>query len=151
MATEQGIVIRAGADTAWVKTTQSSACEGCASKGSCHAQGDEREVEALNPAGARVGDRIVLTIDTSPFLKATFLLYVFPIICMIAGAAMGLRMAPDMGLDPSVGSAVAGFLFFFASIFFVKYKGNQLAERDDYKPRITRIIRSAGPAAPSTE
>ena len=82
MATEEGIVFKlgdAGPGTAWVKTTRSSACAGCSSRDACHAEGGgkEMEVEAINTARARVGDRIVLNIKTSSLLKATFLLYVF--------------------------------------------------------------------------
>ncbi len=142
MATEQGIVIKVGQDTAWVKATKSSACEGCASKGSCTAMGDEMEVEALNIAGAKTGDRIVLTFDTAPLLKATFFLYVFPILCMIAGAAAGLQLAPRLGLNPSGCSAVTGFLFFFIAAFIVKIKGNKMSKEEEYRPKITRILKS---------
>lgn len=141
MATEQGIVIKLGADTAWVKTTRSSACEGCASKGSCTAVGDDMEVEALNIAGARIGDRIVVSFDTSPLLKATFLLYVFPIIVMIIGASVGLKLADAVNMDASAGSALCAFLFFFAAVAFVKFKGNKMAEKEEYKPKIIRVLR----------
>ncbi|HSO20180.1 MAG TPA: SoxR reducing system RseC family protein, partial [Desulfosarcina sp.] len=50
-----------GSRTAWVKTTRSSACESCSSRDACQAGGggQEMEVEAINTADARVGDRIV--------------------------------------------------------------------------------------------
>ena len=51
------------------------------------------EVEAFNTADARVGDRIVLNIKTASLLKATFLLYVFPILAMIAGEVLGQTVA----------------------------------------------------------
>ena len=89
MAIEQGVVVRLGTDgsrTAWVKTERSSACESCASRESCNpgADGKAQEVEAINAADARVGDRIQVVIGTGAMLKATFLLYLFPIICMLA-------------------------------------------------------------------
>jgi hypothetical protein len=59
------------------------------------------EVEAINTARARVGDRIVLNIQTGSLLKATFLLYVFPILAMIAGAVLGQTVAGMRGSDPS--------------------------------------------------
>ncbi|MEJ2099311.1 MAG: SoxR reducing system RseC family protein [Desulfobacterales bacterium] len=77
MATEQGVILRTDSQTAWVKTVRSSGCEGCSAKGSCHTMGggQDMEVKALNTAGARVGDRIVLSYETPSFLKATFLIY----------------------------------------------------------------------------
>ena len=141
MATEQGIVIRLGTDTAWVRTTKSSACEGCASRGSCTAAGDDMEVEALNFAGAKIGDRIVIRFDTGPLLKATFLLYVFPILCMLAGATAGLYLAEALSMDASACSALFGFLLFFGAVAFIRFKGNQMGRSDAYKPKITRILK----------
>jgi len=140
VATEQGVVLKVGADTAWVKASKSTACEGCASKGSCTAMGEDMEVEALNIVGAKQGDRIVLTFETSPLLKASFFLYVFPILCMVAGAITGMHIAPKLDLDPSGSSAVSGFLFFFIAAFIVKIKGNQMSAKAKYRPKITRII-----------
>jgi sigma-E factor negative regulatory protein RseC len=119
MATEEGVVFKmgaSGAGTAWVKTTRSSACESCSSRDTCHGEGGgkemEMEVEAINTADARVGDRIVLNIRTASLLKATFLLYVFPILAMIAGAVLGQAVAVMRDADPSGLSALFGFLFF---------------------------------------
>ena len=142
MATEKGVVTKLGFHTAWVKTTQSAVCTSCASKGSCTAMGNNNmEVEAINTAGAQVGDRIILSIETSSLLKASFLLYVFPILCMIIGAIIGHGTAPLFHFDASTFSAVIGFLFFSLAVMFVKLKGNKLAEKDRYKPRITRILK----------
>ena len=142
MATEEGIVIAASCGTATVKTTKSSACAGCASKDSCNTMGSgEMTVDALNEPGAVAGDRIVLSFDTASLLKATFLLYVFPILAMIVGAVIGQEIALSVDVDVSAGSVVMGFLFFILAIFFVKARGNRLAEKDAYKPKIIRILR----------
>jgi sigma-E factor negative regulatory protein RseC len=144
MATEEGFVIKLeSAGTARVKTNKKSACKGCASRDSCNGMGNEMEVEALNPAGAQVGDRILLRIETASFLKATFLLYVFPIIWMIVGAVIGQRYAPHLKMDASGLSALLGFLFFFVSILFVKFKGNRMATQSAYRPKIVKILKPA--------
>ncbi|MFY9941424.1 MAG: SoxR reducing system RseC family protein [Desulfobacterales bacterium] len=146
MATEEGFVIKLeSASTARVKTNKKSACVGCQSRNSCNAIGNDREVEALNPAGAQVGDRILLQIETGSFLKATFLLYLFPIICMFVGAVIGQRYAPLLKFDASALSALLGFLFFFVSILFVKFKGNRMATQNAYRPKIVKILRPLKP------
>lgn len=144
MATERGIVIKLDSTNAWVKTTRTSACETCSAKSSCNAveSGKEMEVEAINEAGAQVGDRIVISIETASLLKASFLLYVFPILLMIAGAVIGQKTAPLFNIDSSLFSAVVGFLFFFISIGFVKSRGNRMAGKNEYKPKIIRILKS---------
>ena len=143
MATEEGVVLRIDSDTAWVKTKKSKSCEGCSSKGFCHALGsqDEMEVEAINAAAGKVGDRVVLNFDTSSLLKASFLLYVFPIICMLAGAFVGMKLAPEWNFDTSTFSAIGAFLFFGLSVLFVKSQGNRMAQKDAYRPKIIRILK----------
>ena len=143
MATEEGIVTKIeSTTTAWVKTTKSGACESCSARSSCHSMGgsNEMEVEAINRAGAHVGQKVVLSFDTSPLLKATFMLYVLPIIAMIVGAFVGQNLAPNFTLNTSFLSAIFGFLFFGLTILFVRFKGNKLAQRDEYRPKIIRVI-----------
>ena len=142
MATEQGVVLRADSQTAWVKTVRSTACEGCSAKGSCHGTGgaQDREVKALNTAGARAGDRIVLGFETGSLLKATFLIYVFPIILLVVGAAHGQMLAPIIDLNASVLSVLSGFAFFFSALIFVKARANKMAKKDGYQPKVIKII-----------
>ena len=143
MATEEGIVLKTIATSAVVKTVKSGACKGCSSRGSCHSMGEnnEMEVDAINEAGAKVGDRIVLNLETGPLLKVTFLLYVFPIILLIIGAAIGQRIATMLGMDSSGLSVLVGFTFLFAAVLFIKLKANNLAKNDKYRPTIIKIIK----------
>ena len=145
MATEVGIVIRVDGDTAWVTTTKTSACEGCAAKSSCTVLGGgkEMEVEAVNNVGARVGQKVILYFQTSPLLKATFLLYVLPILFLILGAFIGDQAAPRFNVGSSTCSVIVGFLFFGISIKFVKSKGNKLAKKDAYRPKVIRILKDS--------
>ncbi len=145
MAKEEGVVVSVGPDgMASVMTTRSGACESCSSRGMCHAVGgggNENEVMAVNKANALPGDHIVITFQTGSLLKATFLLYVFPILCLLTGALIGQAYAPDLQMNPSALSAIVGFLFFGAALLFVRFRGNQLATKEDYRPKITRVIR----------
>ena len=146
MATEQGIVIKTDSSAAWVKTIKTGSCEGCSARGSCHSLGnsDQMEVKAINEAGAKVGDRIVLLFETSSLLKATFLLYVFPILLLIIGAAIGQEMAPHMDFNPSGLSALTGFSFFFAAVLIIKTRANKMAQKKEYHPKIVKILTRAG-------
>ena len=143
MATEQGIVIRTETETAWVKTQKTKACEGCSSRGACSVMGggEDMEVEAINAAGGKVGDRVVLSFETASLLKATFLVYVFPIICMLIGALIGQKLAPLLNLNGSTSSAIGGFLFLGLSILFVKIKGNRMSQQEEYRPKVIRILK----------
>ncbi len=146
MATEEGIVFKMGSPgsgMAWVKTTRSSACESCSSRHACQAgeSGKEMEVEAINTAEAGVGDRILLNIKTGSLLKATFLLYVFPILAMIAGALLGQTVGIMRGGDPSGMSALFAFLFFGLAFCVIRVAGRRLSKNVDYKPEIIKVRR----------
>ncbi len=141
MATEQGVVVRIDAAGAWVKTVRSEACDSCASKGACHTMGGgkEMEVAVLNPIGARVGDRVVIKLGTSPFLKATFLVYMFPVLLLVVGAAAGEWISRSAGLGSPLPSALLGFGSLAAGLVFMRIIARRLAEKAEYRPRITRV------------
>lgn len=156
MAIEQGVVIRMGSQgtaTAWVKTVRASACEACASRDSCNPGGksNDQEVEAINTVGAKVGDRIQLMVGTGAVLKAIFLLYLFPIICMLAGGTLGDWMAPRLGLHHSVASAIMALLLFVLALFFVRMNGRRMARKEAYRPKIIRILRNGNGKQPEGE
>ena len=143
MATEQGVVVKTESKAAWVKTVKSGACQGCSARGSCHSLGssNEMEVKAVNKAGAKVGDRIVLSVEASSLLKVTFMLYVFPILLMIVGAVIGQEIATYFNINPSALSAFLGFSFFFAAFLVVKSTTNKLAKKNKYQPKIVKILK----------
>lgn len=144
MAIEEGIVIRLDTRTAWVKTKKLSACASCKSQKSCNVMGgdDEMEVEVINAAGASVGDQVVIYFETASLLKATLLLYVFPLLSMFAGALLGREIASVIQLSSSVSSAIFGFLFFLVSIVFIKIQANKMGGQEQYRPRIIRVKKS---------
>lgn len=98
------------------------------------------EVKALNPAGAGVGDRIVLSIENGSLLKATFLIYVFPILFLVAGAVIGQLLAPLLALNPSALSALLGFAFFFLAVLMMKKRAGKMANKREYQAKITKIL-----------
>ena len=143
MATEEGIVCRIDTSNAWVATTRSSACETCASKGSCSTLGSgrEMEVQAVNTAGAQVGDRVVISFETASLFKLTFLIYIFPILAMFAGALLGQTASPILHVDATTLSVVCALLFFLLAFGLVRFSGNRLAQKDEYRPKVVRILK----------
>lgn len=144
MAVEQGIVTEVAPGTAWVMTSRSASCEGCASKGSCMSKGTDMIVETLNTANAKVGDRVVVSIRTGAFLKATFLIYMFPVICLLAGAMIGHVIAGRLGVTTPGLSALAGMGSFAVAMIVVKRNAGRMAADNTYHPKIVRIIGHSG-------
>ena len=142
MASEEGIVTRIDAAGAWVKTVRGDCCESCTSKGMCHTMGGgkEMEVPAVNTAGARVGDRVVLRMNTAPFLKATFLVYLFPVLLLVIGATIGEWLARSSTPYSPLPAALAGFGSLALGLVVMKLTADRLARRQSYRPRIARVI-----------
>ncbi|MCP4745327.1 MAG: SoxR reducing system RseC family protein [Desulfobacteraceae bacterium] len=144
MAIEQGIVVELGSEgkkTAWVETVRSAACESCKSRASCHGiDKNKAKVEAINEVDAKVGDRIQIAISTSSLLKATFLLYVFPVLCMVLGALGAHALVADSTMDTSNITIVSALTCFGIALVVVRIGGNKLAQKASYQPKIIRIL-----------
>ncbi|MGD9006490.1 MAG: SoxR reducing system RseC family protein [Desulfobacteraceae bacterium] len=145
MAIEQGIVILPGAansDTVWVEIVPPAACAACASRKNCSVAGSDktRKVEVVNLAGAKVGDRVQISIKTSALLKAIFLLYLFPILCMLSGGLAGQIISRTIGTNESITSMIAAVGCFVAAMAVVRIRGGRMALRSDYQPKIKRIL-----------
>ncbi len=142
MAIEKGIVKETLNSHALVKSTKSSACESCSTKDACNVMGggNEVEIEALNTAGAKAGDTVLISFQTSSLFKLTFLLYIFPIIFLFIGAITGEKLSVHWGADPSKISAIFSFLLFFISLAIVVFISRRLENKRAYKPEIIKIV-----------
>lgn len=145
MPTERGVVVKVDGGLAWIKTAKSSSCEGCASRDSCGnpGGGKEMEVEALNGAGAKAGDLVLISFGTAPLIKVYTLVYIFPILALLVGAILGQRLSAYLSLDESLSALVLGFLFFIGAFFIVKFYSGKMARTGDYRPKVLRIISAA--------
>ncbi|MGA1826191.1 MAG: SoxR reducing system RseC family protein [bacterium] len=140
--TEEGIVIKIDNATAWVKIIKSASCKGCSAKVFCSSSDNENqmEVETINSIGAQIGDRVTIGLQTASYLKISCLLYLFPILSMIAGAIIGEKVASEYLFHTSALSALFGFLFFLLSLFVVKLVANKIAKKKEYKPKILYVF-----------
>ena len=143
MFTEEGIITGTNRSMAWVKTVRSKACESCDACDSCESNDKSKEqiVQVSNTINACEGDRVVIGFKTAPLLKLTFMLYIFPIILLIAGAATGQSLAPRFGTDPSVTSLLAGLTSFALSFVIIRRISNTLSNNKEFKPFLIRISR----------
>jgi len=142
MATERGVVTRLDAQIAWVKTSRTTACKACASRDSCQMaeNGQEMEVAAVNGANAKVGDRIVLSVEPSALLKVSFLLYIFPVLMMLLGAIAGEKIASIFAVDASLCAALLGFFGFGLAFVLIRLTHQRMARKECYQPRIVRVL-----------
>lgn len=79
-----GVVEAVHGSRATVAITRHTACGEC---GACQMgkENMERKVEANNTIGAKIGDRVTMSMSEDKVLKAAFIVYIVPLIVLIAG------------------------------------------------------------------
>lgn len=94
-----GFVINTKDDMAKVIVNRVSACGGsCSSCGSsCNTSGVELEIK--NTLGAKPGDYVELKANTSQILKTAFIIYLIPLLLMIAGIIGGVLIFKSIGYE----------------------------------------------------
>ena len=145
MIKEYGVVTQADKSSAWVKTTRTSACEGCSSRESCGGHGGkEMTVVVKNTLSVEQGDQVVIGIQTGPMILLAFLLYVFPVIFLVAGALIGDFFAPFFSVNSSLGALITGGVGFALAFALIRKNHSKLNKKDEYKPFLIKKISSIG-------
>lgn len=96
------MVVRLEGGDAWLEILdRPSGCGKCDSAGSCGAESRLQRVP--NSIGARVGDRVLVSVADGAVMKAAALAYLMPLALALFGAVVGAGLGGD-------GTAVAGAL-----------------------------------------
>ena len=124
-----------------VKLRHHSICGNCGGCGKLFGNPEkDREdiVEVLNPIEAKEGEIVRLESSDSEMLFAAFLLYILPLIGLLAGLFWGRNMAIDAGLagSPGMWGILIGSLLMIA-VFLVLRK---LDRRFSSSRRFTAVI-----------
>ncbi|WP_372678103.1 SoxR reducing system RseC family protein [Desulfosarcina sp.] len=152
MAQTLGFVVEIGDDgCATVVAEKGQGCGSCSAVSQCHGGRAARaeRTPALNRAGAAVGDRVMLTVESSAILSRMALLYLLPVFGILAGAFTGALIYGDMdgtGGGHSIAFGLTGFVLGF--VFAVAISRIWSAARP-VMPVISRIVntRMASPSA----
>lgn len=139
---EIGIVKSVNGRTARVlMSRRNSCCESC-EKESCDMPEGGVETEAINAAGARVGQKVKVVMKSFTYIKGALIIYVLPIAALIGGAILGKMYLPDMlgWADSDLSAALTGFIAFFASLVIVKVLSSRMDKKLEYQSVIESIM-----------
>jgi sigma-E factor negative regulatory protein RseC len=121
---ETGRVVAVEEDSLWVETIRQSTCGSCAAQKGCghgllnrYTDGKRGYIRVLpGPSGTAhcaVDDQVRISIPEEVILRGSVVVYVLPLFCMLAGAALGGTLAVG-GQDLSAAlGAVVGFALGF--------------------------------------
>ncbi len=144
MIEETGSVVELkGKQIAVVLCQKSSFCQNCAAMRSCQSGSDDRSmlVEAFNPIGAEVGDRVKIVTSSKTFLQSSFLLYIVPLIFLLVGAVSGRVVGSflETGPNPDLLAALLGVAFLAASFLVIRV-GSRAIPMEATMPRVAEIL-----------
>jgi sigma-E factor negative regulatory protein RseC len=138
MQEEMATVIETRGNTAKVRVQSSSSCDHCPSRSSCHTIGEGlREVDVSNRIGARVGQRVKIGVSPRALLKASFILYIIPIVALVIGAMLGNSFSSG---NKEVWAVLLGGGFLVGSFLLIKAFGKYLNLKNEYLPTATEVL-----------
>jgi len=113
-------------------------CKTCSLKGHCLLSSQrERKIEAKNLINAKEGDLVIVNVPPKKYLSVTFVIYILPIIFMLIGAYVGIKIGPMLRIkDPNLSPIIFGFSFLFLSFILVRLLSNII----NFKPEIEKIV-----------
>lgn len=139
---EVGIVKGLSGSLAIVVVERKSFCDQC--KAGCKVTDSGAEIEALNLAKARIGQRVRVVMKPYTYLKGSIIIYGVPALALIVGAIVGKEFLSLIylfkNLDPDIVSAIAGFGAFILSFLVVKIWSKGLERKIEYKPVVQEIL-----------
>ena len=130
-----GTVVRTDGGRAVVRIAAGDECGSCPAK--CHCMsgdGMEREIAAVNDAGAHIGDTVAFEAHQGTVILSAALVWIAPIIAMIVGYLVAERFAS--GVWPI--AAALGFLA--ASFVLLRLIDHAVAGGTAFYPRIVRVL-----------
>ena len=140
---EHGVVVESKGAVVLIRAKRTSACDSCASSKSCHSISDEEMlVEADDPIGAEVGDRVIYEVSASAIIKAGMLLYLVPLLSFILGLVLGSVASPRYFTEqnPDLVSGIFGVVFLGAAFIGLKLYGRRLERDKSYRPHVLKVM-----------
>lgn len=135
-----GFVTALQKDSAVVRLARHSACSEC---GACHHGGEAKDIviEAKNPAGAQVGDQVLVDLESIQIVRAASLFYGVPLLALLTGVFISKALLDYLGVK-AIGdliSAGIGLLAMVAVFVAIRINEPKLKQSGRYTSVITEI------------
>lgn len=137
---ECGVVLKVMDQKAVVNIKRRSACGHCKACEMGRSDVKEMNVIAKNEIGAEVDDNVNIIMDTPDVLRAALIVYVIPLIALVAGVALGTFLAKKFNLEADLIGIITGLIFLVPSYLIVRRLDKKLEATKKYEPVITEIL-----------
>ncbi|MBF0464683.1 MAG: SoxR reducing system RseC family protein [Nitrospirae bacterium] len=139
---ETGVVKAVRGHIAIVEVQKTNACHECPQSGECSTNDNVVELEALNEAQAKAGQRVLIVMRRFTYMKGTFLVYGFPALALILGAVFGKYFLSQFfnGVSSELISAITGLGAFAVLFFIASLISRKMEKTTENKPVVTKIL-----------
>ncbi|GGO73776.1 SoxR reducing system RseC family protein [Bowmanella pacifica] len=146
MIEELGVIKAVDQDHIWVETQIKTTCGGCSVNQDC---GTGAVARGLSPKSqllifrctkpATIGQQVKLGIPEEDLLGASALMYLLPLLVLMASVLLGSAFLPAVGLQHELWSVLLAAIFTALSFWQIK-RYLQSAKRSQYQPRLLELL-----------
>lgn len=136
---EMGQIVHVEDSIATVKIRRGVSCGSCTA---CGMSKDQSEISfsIANDLDAQLGDWVELDLESKSLVKASFIVYLIPLIALILGVAGGYAIAGQCSGDSELYGAIGGILFTVFAFVGIRAMDPMLRKRGEYSPKMVSII-----------
>ncbi len=138
---EQGVVISVKDEIAEVDISENGNCHECGAKMFCKpGSNDKKILTVINKFGAKIGDRVEISVDGGVLLKVSLMLYGAPLLILIVGILIGLEIFKNQNPTElyAFGSTIFILAIYYLLFFLLKGKKEN---NKSIMPKIVRIFK----------
>ncbi|MBF0191073.1 MAG: SoxR reducing system RseC family protein [Magnetococcales bacterium] len=137
MIREEGIVVALEGDYAVVSGQRQKMCGTCHNVNTCTVLSGglgqrSIKVHALNTCNARVGERVFIEISERSFLKASFLVYILPLVVLFATVSWARYLVESLAwkIDIEAISALVGLVSLGVTFYWLRHRSGRQTRKD---------------------
>jgi len=131
---EKGKVVKVETGLAQVEMEPASACARC---GIClQTSGEKPILYVRDSIGVRPGDEVLVYFESKNALKAAFLIYLFPVVSLVAGYFFGRAI-----FKTEISGILLAGLGFVSALFFLYQYDKKLRTQKSIEARIIEIVK----------
>lgn len=144
---EKARVIENRGEKSLVQIIRTSACSHCDEK--CMLAEDSHEMEEMevvvnDPIGAEKGNMVELEMGSKPILFSAFVVYLLPLIAIIAGYFAGQNLLNNFVSNPEISGIIGSAVGFIISFGLLRFFDKEAGSRSYFHPKITKVVTHNG-------
>lgn len=144
MVEEHGTIIESKDGIVLIETVLQDGCESCTSKPLCHGEegSDIKTIEAYNPLGATVGDRVLFQVPTAVILQAGASAYLYPLIALVVGIFFGQEIGQSFfpNMDKELIGFAVGVFFVVSTYGLINVYSSKQGYGKEHRPTVVKIL-----------